>query len=348
MNANAEDPLLAAAARICDGVPVDWRSVRELLANPALETVAHELESIEHFARASSEAALGLGPLQHCRGARTRGVWHGLSRGGFHPADRGGAQNHPAASRRAVRLRARDPGGATAGPGQPSAVVRVFAAERIGDEVGLSMELVEGKTLDAIVRDQGPFSASEASIIGMDLCRALAAVHGAGLLHGDIKAHNVMRANGGRTMLMDFGAGRELSIEPVAPGERFCRHSHLPRARGLRGREPHAGIRHLQPRRAALFPGDRVVPRRGATRTEIRRFHDQRGSRRPLRDVRPDLPDGFIRVVERALAEDPRQRFESAGSLEAALASPITPPSSGPGKSPTSARHGWSASPPRS
>ena len=63
-------------------------------------------------------------------------------------------------------------------------------------------------------------------------------------------------------------------------------------------------------------------------------MHDQRGSRRPLRDVRPDLPDGFIRVVERALAEDPRQRFESAGSLEAALASPIAPPSPGPGPSP--------------
>ena len=42
----------------------------------------------------------------------------------------------------------------------------------------------------------------------MDLCRALAAVHGAEILHGDIKAHNVMREHGGRTVLMDFGTGR--------------------------------------------------------------------------------------------------------------------------------------------
>ena len=40
MSLNAEDPLLVAAARICDGVPVDWRSVRELLANRDLETIA--------------------------------------------------------------------------------------------------------------------------------------------------------------------------------------------------------------------------------------------------------------------------------------------------------------------
>ena len=50
-------------------------------------------------------------------------------------------------------------------------------------------------------------------------------------------------------------------------------------------------------------------PLDGGTGTEIRRLHDQGTSRRPLRDVRPDLPDAFIRAVERALAEDPRQRF---------------------------------------
>ena len=223
-------------------------------------------------------------------------------------------------------------------------VVRVFAAERIGDEVGLSMELVEGKTLDAIVRDQGPFSASEASLIGMDLCRALAAVHGAGLLHGDIKAHNVMRANGGRTMLMDFGAGRELSVEPVAPGSDFAGTPIYlaPEVFAGASRTPASDIYSLGVLLYFLVTGSYPVD--GATRTEIRRLHDQRGSRRPLRDVRPDLPDGFIRVVERALAEDPRQRFESAGSLEAALASPIAPPSSGPGGSPSGQRrHGWSA-----
>ena len=62
MSANAEDPLLSAAARICDGVPVDWRRVRELLANQDLETIAYELESIEHFARASSVPPSALMP----------------------------------------------------------------------------------------------------------------------------------------------------------------------------------------------------------------------------------------------------------------------------------------------
>src|SRR5580692_4233475 len=72
------------------------------------------------------------------------------------------------------------------------------------------MELVKGRTLAELLRAQGPFSAREAALVGLDLCRALAAVHGAGLLHGDVKAHNVMREEGGRTVLMDFGTGRDI------------------------------------------------------------------------------------------------------------------------------------------
>jgi serine/threonine protein kinase len=159
----------------------------------------------------------------------------------------------------------------------------------------------------------------------MDLCRALAAVHGAGLLHGDIKAHNVMRANGGRTVLMDFGAGRELKIEPAAPGSDFAGTPIYlaPEVFAGASRTPASDIYSLGVLLYFLVTGSYPVD--GSTRSEIGRFHDQRGSRRPLRDVRPDLPDGFIRVVERALAEDPRQRFESAGSLEAALAAPASP-----------------------
>ena len=325
MSANAEDPLLAAAAHICDGVPVDWRQVLERLANPARETVAQELQLIERFARATCAPPSAWGRF---------GIVEELGRGVFGTVYRavdstlqievalkiirprpGVPFNYERAIQEARRL----------AKVQHPAVVRVYAAERIGDEVGLSMELVEGKTLDAIVRAQGPFSASEASLIGIDLCRALAAVHGAGLLHGDIKAHNVMRASGGRIMLMDFGAGRELSVAPVMPGSDFAGTPIYlaPEVFAGANRTPVSDIYSLGVLLYFLVTGS--YPLGGSTRSEIGRLHDQRGPRRPLRDVRPDLPDGFIRVVERALAHDPRQRFESAGALEAALVAPATP-----------------------
>src|SRR4029079_18388729 len=58
-----------------------------------------------------------------------------------------------------------------------------------------------------VLRQRGLFSADEAAHVGVDVCRALAAVHKAGLLHRDIKAANIMREQGGRVVLMDFGAG---------------------------------------------------------------------------------------------------------------------------------------------
>ena len=90
-------------------------------------------------------------------------------------------------------------------------VVVVHGVERSNGFVGLSMEFIHGRTIEDELRARGPLSAEEATPIGVDLCQALAAVHGRGLVHRDVKAQNVMREDGGRTVLMDFGAGTELA-----------------------------------------------------------------------------------------------------------------------------------------
>src|SRR5262249_42739926 len=87
-------------------------------------------------------------------------------------------------------------------------VITIYGAEQIGDRVGIWMEFVRGQTLEQLLQRGGVFSALEAVDIGLDLCRAVSAVHEAGVLHRDIKAHNVTRAEDGRVVLMDFGTGR--------------------------------------------------------------------------------------------------------------------------------------------
>ena len=92
-------------------------------------------------------------------------------------------------------------------------VVTVFSAQRIGDEIGLAMDYIKGRTLSALVAEDGPLSAHEAALIGISLCDALSAVHRLDLVHRDLKASNVMRESGGRIVLMDFGAGRDVGTE---------------------------------------------------------------------------------------------------------------------------------------
>ena len=86
-------------------------------------------------------------------------------------------------------------------------VVTVYGVDQHDGVVGLWMEFVDGLTLTRVLATRGVLGPREAALIGIDLCRAVAAVHKAGLVHRDIKAQNVMREAGGRIVLMDFGAG---------------------------------------------------------------------------------------------------------------------------------------------
>ena len=92
-------------------------------------------------------------------------------------------------------------------------VVTIFRAQRIGNEIGLAMELVRGRTLAEMVHQTGPLKVREVLHIGSELCDALDAVHREGLVHRDVKASNVMKDRDGRVVLMDFGAGRERALE---------------------------------------------------------------------------------------------------------------------------------------
>jgi eukaryotic-like serine/threonine-protein kinase len=194
-------------------------------------------------------------------------------------------------------------------------VVSVFGAEEHDDRAGLWMEFVRGVTLERLLGSQGPFGASEAMLIGQDLCRALAAVHAAGLVHRDVKSNNVMREEGGRLVLMDFGAGR---VRQASDDDRMAGTPLYVAPEVLAGAE--ADVRSdIYSLGVLLF---HLVTRRyplKATDIESLRAAHAEGDRIPLQDLRPDLPDAFVRVVEQALAKDPEKRYPSAGAMQAAL-----------------------------
>jgi Tol biopolymer transport system component len=207
-------------------------------------------------------------------------------------------------------------------------VVTIYGAARAEGMVGLWMELIEGQTLELILQERGRFSAREATLVGLDVCEALAAVHGAGLLHRDVKAHNVMRDRNGRIVLMDFGAGREQGL----PGETAIADlagTPLYMAPELfSGGEasPRSDVYSVGVLLYRLVTGR--VPITARSLEEVRRVHES-GQVRRLRDERSDLPGAFVQIVERALSPDPKKRFESAGAFEMALTGLLTATSEG-------------------
>jgi hypothetical protein len=202
-------------------------------------------------------------------------------------------------------------------------VVTVYGADQVDGRVGLWMELVRGTTLEDLVQRQGTFGAREASVVGLDMCRAVAAVHRAGLLHGDIKAHNVMREEGGRNVLMDFGTGKDLDqdlLRAQAGSSDDFAGTPLYLAPEVFAGSTRTKVADVYSLGVLLFHlVTKRYPVEGETRGAVDEAH-QRHTRAHLRDMRPDLPDEFVTIVERALDPDPRQRFQSAGAFEIALA----------------------------
>ena len=195
-------------------------------------------------------------------------------------------------------------------------VVTIHGAERIGNRIGLSMELVNGRTLEQLLREGRVFSASEVVGLSLDLCHAVSAVHKAGLLHRDIKAQNVMMADDGRVVLMDFGAGRELSAKSGAPtGTPLYL---APEVLNKRDATIQSDVYSLGVLLYHLLTN--AFPVRGADLHGLREAH-QRGESTPLASARPDLPTSLARVIDRAIAREPERRYASADALAADLAS---------------------------
>jgi hypothetical protein len=320
MSANADDSgLMSIASAIADGTAVDWNDAAPHAADADRDPIVDELRVLERFTKVTDMTPPQWGPF-----AITAEIARGEFGRVYQAVDsdlqldialkviRSSASDTPDLSRglEEARLLARI---------SHQNVVRIYRVERIANEVGLAMELIRGRTLNDIVKGDGPFAAREAAGIGIDLCRAVAAVHAAGMIHGDVKAHNVMRETGGRTILMDFGAGRMLDRDVARDRDFAGTPAYLaPEVFAGAARTKASDIYSLGVLLYYLVTAS--YPVQGETGSDIARQHRRRAPRRHLRDARPDLPDSFVRVVEQTLADRPEDRFQSAGALESALA----------------------------
>ena len=194
-------------------------------------------------------------------------------------------------------------------------VVTIHGADNADGQFGLWMEFVRGRTLRQIIEDRGPFGAHEAVTLGAEVARALAAVHAAGLVHRDLKAQNVMREDGGRVVLMDFGAGdNQASTSPHRmAGTPVCM---APELFEDQRATPQSDIYSLGV--LLFYLVTRKHPVSGQNWEEVAAAH-RSSQRQLLRDLRPELPAAFVDCVEALTAPDPSKRIQTAGAAEAAL-----------------------------
>jgi serine/threonine-protein kinase len=84
-------------------------------------------------------------------------------------------------------------------------VCRVFDLQEVAGQELVSMEYIDGTTLQKILEERSPLGLDEAREIASQFLAGLEAIHAAGLVHRDIKPENVMVTRTGRVVVMDFG-----------------------------------------------------------------------------------------------------------------------------------------------
>ena len=199
-------------------------------------------------------------------------------------------------------------------------IVHVYGIDRHDGRVGYWTDFVRGKTLSFLLSAQGPFGYREAALIGLDVAKALSAVHRAGLLHRDIKAENVMREEGGRILLMDFGLSTLPQLQTGVAGTPTYM------APELFSGSPATVASDIYAVGVLLFylvTGQHPVRLGGLTAREAAAAISKR---RALIDLRPDLSESFMRTVSVAMEMDPAKRYASAGQLAEALAESLGAP----------------------
>lgn len=316
--------LLDVAASVAEGASVDWAD--RAADAPELTGALSELQALARMgellraeapAPPASAPAFRWGELEAIErlGAGVGGeVWRAwdptLEREvALKLAPAGAAPSRPIEeARRLARLR------------HPN-VVAVLGVDVLDGRAGLWMERLEGHTLEQRLAEQGTFGAHEATGIGLELCRALAAVHAAGLVHGDVSPRNVMRERGGRIVLMDLGSASGSGDDRAA----FVTGTPLVTAPEVLDGAPPSVASDLYALGSLLF---RLVtgryPVEATTLAALREAHAG-GQRARLRLLRPDLPGPFVQVVEQAIATDPAARHADSAAFEQALAASLGP-----------------------
>ncbi len=202
-------------------------------------------------------------------------------------------------------------------------VVRTHDLGESNGSYFITMEYVEGRTLKDIVRRVGKLPVKAVITVGRQLCRALEVAHEQGVIHRDIKPQNLVVDRGGFVKVMDFGIARLAGARPAAGKQLTATGSAIGTPdymapEQLLGQEVDARC-DIYAAGAVLYEcvSGRVVFDAPSLPALIA-CHLETSPEDP-RTLNPEVSDELARVILRALAKKPADRWQSAKELKVAL-----------------------------
>jgi serine/threonine-protein kinase len=204
-------------------------------------------------------------------------------------------------------------------------IAAIYSFEEISGRHLLVMELLEGETLREHLA-RGPVPLRKALDVALQVAEGLAAAHGKGIVHRDVKPENIILTKDGHAKLLDFGLARQ-EVAPKDPAD-----TRSPTLGALTGKGVVLGtVAYMSPEQARgatvdfrsdqfslgtvlyeMLTGKRPFVRDSAAQTMAAIIQDEP---EPVTTLDPKLPALLGWIVRRCLSKDPEERYSSTRDL---------------------------------
>ncbi len=196
-------------------------------------------------------------------------------------------------------------------------IVSIYDRGNAEDTYYIAMEYLDGKTLKELIIGRGAAPANVAIEYARQILSALRFAHRHGIVHRDIKPHNVLVDGEGRVKVTDFGIARAGTSQMTETGSIVGTAQYLSPEQARGGEvDQRSDLYSLGVVLYELLTGK--TPFEGDTPVEIAMKHLSNAPKPPSK-LRPDIPEELDMVVLRALAKNPDDRYQSADEMEADL-----------------------------
>jgi len=179
------------------------------------------------------------------------------------------------------------------------------------------MELIDGITLKQYMEKKGVLNWKETLHFAIQIAKALEHAHSRGIVHRDIKPHNVMVLKNGSVKVTDFGIARMMSKGNTLTKEALGSVHYISPEQAKGGRvDNRSDIYSLGVVMYEMMSGR--PPYDGESPVAVAIQHINGGAIMPS-TLNPNIPGGLEQIIMKAMGHEPEQRYETAGAMLADL-----------------------------